>query len=31
MEVSDKTVVMINVFAALGLFSLLSLRFGWFV
>ncbi|EOF5155983.1 stress response membrane protein YncL [Salmonella enterica] len=30
MNVSSKTVVLINVFAAAGLLSLISLRFGWF-
>ncbi|NSL35777.1 stress response membrane protein YncL, partial [Citrobacter werkmanii] len=25
-----KTVVLINIFAAVGLFSLISARFGWF-
>ncbi|ASE84667.1 TPA: stress response membrane protein YncL [Citrobacter koseri] len=30
MNVSSKTVVLINVFAAIGLFGLISLRFGWF-
>ncbi|EAZ0567878.1 stress response membrane protein YncL [Salmonella enterica] len=30
MNVSSKTVVLINVFAAAGLLGLFSLRFGWF-
>nr|WP_085876556.1 stress response membrane protein YncL [Klebsiella pneumoniae] len=30
MDVSSKTVVMINVCAAFELISLLSVRFGWF-
>ncbi|HBR1704956.1 TPA: stress response membrane protein YncL [Klebsiella pneumoniae] len=30
MNVSSKTVVMINVCAAFALISLLSVRFGWF-
>ncbi|EDK5556263.1 stress response membrane protein YncL [Salmonella enterica] len=30
MNVSSKTVVLINVFAAVGLLGLISLRFGWF-
>ncbi|ELK2650763.1 stress response membrane protein YncL [Salmonella enterica subsp. enterica serovar Kentucky] len=30
MNVSSKTVVLINVFAAAGLLGLNSLRFGWF-
>ncbi|MDK2362754.1 stress response membrane protein YncL [Citrobacter braakii] len=30
MNVSSKTVVLINIFAAVGLFSLISGRFGWF-
>ncbi|VTO34516.1 stress response membrane protein YncL [Klebsiella quasipneumoniae] len=30
MDVSSKTVVMINVYAAFALISLLSVRFGWF-
>ncbi|EDU2080284.1 stress response membrane protein YncL [Salmonella enterica subsp. enterica serovar Infantis] len=30
MDVSSKTVVLINVFAAAGLLGLISLRFGWF-
>ncbi|PLO72408.1 stress response membrane protein YncL [Klebsiella pneumoniae] len=30
MDVSSKTVVMINVCAAFTLISLLSVRFGWF-
>ncbi|EEQ1703586.1 stress response membrane protein YncL, partial [Escherichia coli] len=25
------TVVLINVFAAVGLFTLISMRFGWFI
>ncbi|HAG0877971.1 TPA: stress response membrane protein YncL, partial [Salmonella enterica] len=29
-NVSSKTVVLINVFAAAGLLGLISLRFGWF-
>ncbi|MEW5561143.1 stress response membrane protein YncL [Enterobacter asburiae] len=29
MEVSSKTVFMINLFAAVALISLLSFRFGW--
>ena len=31
MNVSSRTVVLINVFAAVGLFTLISMRFGWFV
>ncbi|HIC6603102.1 TPA: stress response membrane protein YncL [Salmonella enterica subsp. enterica serovar Anatum] len=30
MNVSSKTVVLINVFAAAGPLGLISLRFGWF-
>ncbi|EOM5649289.1 TPA: stress response membrane protein YncL [Escherichia coli] len=30
MNVSSRTVVLINVFAA-GLFTLISMRFGWFI
>ncbi|EBG2589452.1 stress response membrane protein YncL [Salmonella enterica subsp. enterica serovar Enteritidis] len=30
MNVSSKTVVLINVFAAAELLGLISLRFGWF-
>ncbi|EHK8992852.1 stress response membrane protein YncL [Salmonella enterica] len=30
MNVSSKTVVLINVFAAAGLLGLISLRYGWF-
>ncbi|EOF4704771.1 stress response membrane protein YncL [Klebsiella sp. RHBSTW-00484] len=30
MDVSSKTVILINVGAALALISLLSVRFGWF-
>ncbi|EIC8068916.1 stress response membrane protein YncL [Salmonella enterica] len=30
MNVSSKTVVLINVLAAAGLLGLISLRFGWF-
>ncbi|AUV26246.1 stress response membrane protein YncL [Citrobacter sp. RHBSTW-00678] len=30
MNVSSKTVVLINIFAAVGLLSLISARFGWF-
>ncbi|EAA8128554.1 stress response membrane protein YncL [Salmonella enterica] len=30
MNVSSKTVVLINVFAAAGLLGLISLRSGWF-
>ncbi|EBP5418569.1 stress response membrane protein YncL [Salmonella enterica] len=30
MNVSSKTVVLINVFAAAGLLGLISSRFGWF-
>ncbi|EIO3292586.1 stress response membrane protein YncL [Salmonella enterica] len=30
MNVSSKTVVLINVFADAGLLGLISLRFGWF-
>ncbi|EMD2950762.1 stress response membrane protein YncL [Salmonella enterica] len=30
MNVSSKTVVLINVFAAAGILGLISLRFGWF-
>ncbi|EBK3407787.1 stress response membrane protein YncL [Salmonella enterica] len=30
MNVSSKTVVLINVFAAAGLLGLIWLRFGWF-
>ncbi|PXL10894.1 stress response membrane protein YncL [Klebsiella variicola] len=30
MDVSSKTVILINVFAACVLISLLSVRFGWF-
>ncbi|EHE8578660.1 stress response membrane protein YncL [Salmonella enterica] len=30
MNVSSKTVVLINVFATAGLLGLISLRFGWF-
>ncbi|ATF49452.1 stress response membrane protein YncL [Citrobacter freundii] len=30
MNVSSKTVILINIFAAVGLFSLISIRFGWF-
>ncbi|APV74647.1 TPA: stress response membrane protein YncL [Salmonella enterica subsp. enterica serovar Chester] len=30
MNVSSRTVVLINVFAAAGLLGLISLRFGWF-
>ncbi|EHG5997301.1 TPA: stress response membrane protein YncL [Escherichia fergusonii] len=30
MNVSSRTVVIINVFAALGLLALISLRYGWF-
>ncbi|MEG0207101.1 stress response membrane protein YncL [Citrobacter sp. C348] len=30
MNVSSKTVILINIFAAVGLFSLISARFGWF-
>ncbi|EPH4762019.1 stress response membrane protein YncL, partial [Escherichia coli] len=26
-----RTVVLINVFAAVGLFTLISMRFGWFI
>ncbi|EOO7427137.1 TPA: stress response membrane protein YncL [Escherichia coli] len=31
MNVSSRTVVPINVFAAVGLFTLISMRFGWFI
>ncbi|HDQ0423072.1 TPA: stress response membrane protein YncL [Escherichia coli] len=34
MNVSSRTVVLINVFAAfaaVGLFTLISMRFGWFI
>ncbi|EMZ9243210.1 stress response membrane protein YncL [Escherichia coli] len=31
MNVSSTTVVLINVFAAVGLFTLISMRFGWFI
>ncbi|EGK2898166.1 stress response membrane protein YncL [Escherichia coli] len=31
MNVSSITVVLINVFAAVGLFTLISMRFGWFI
>ncbi|RZM85592.1 MULTISPECIES: stress response membrane protein YncL [unclassified Escherichia] len=31
MNVSSKTVVLINLFAAVGLFALISMRFGWFI
>ncbi|EEQ1783969.1 TPA: stress response membrane protein YncL [Escherichia coli] len=31
MNVSSRTVVLINVFAAFGLFTLISMRFGWFI
>ncbi|WP_336220327.1 stress response membrane protein YncL [Citrobacter amalonaticus] len=31
MNVSSKTVVLINLFAAVVLFALISLRFGWFI
>ncbi|EGT3571474.1 stress response membrane protein YncL [Citrobacter amalonaticus] len=31
MNVSSRTVVLINLFAAVGLFALISLKFGWFV
>ncbi|HCN7136333.1 stress response membrane protein YncL, partial [Escherichia coli] len=27
----SRTVVLINVFAAVGLFTLISMRFGWFI
>ncbi|EIV6496613.1 stress response membrane protein YncL [Salmonella enterica] len=30
MNVSSRTVVLINVFAAAGLLGLIPLRFGWF-
>ncbi|HDK0046670.1 TPA: stress response membrane protein YncL [Escherichia coli] len=30
-NVSSRTVVLINVFAAVGLFTLISMRFGWFI
>ncbi|HFZ8993409.1 TPA: stress response membrane protein YncL [Citrobacter freundii] len=30
MNVSSRTVVLINVLSAIGLFGLISLRFGWF-
>ncbi|OKV91177.1 stress response membrane protein YncL [Escherichia coli] len=31
MNVSSRTVVLINFFAAVGLFTLTSMRFGWFI
>ncbi|EEW0749976.1 stress response membrane protein YncL [Escherichia coli] len=31
MNVSSRTVVLINVFAAVGFFTLISMRFGWFI
>ncbi|HGU4950690.1 TPA: stress response membrane protein YncL [Escherichia coli] len=31
MNVSSRTVVLINVFAAVGLSTLISMRFGWFI
>ncbi|EFM0044544.1 stress response membrane protein YncL [Escherichia coli] len=31
MNVSSRTVVLINVFTAVGLFTLISMRFGWFI
>ncbi|XNM51507.1 stress response membrane protein YncL [Escherichia coli] len=31
MNVSSRTVVLINVFAAVRLFTLISMRFGWFI
>ncbi|EHG7580084.1 MULTISPECIES: stress response membrane protein YncL [Citrobacter] len=31
MNVSSRTVVVINLFAAVGLVTLISLRFGWFI
>ncbi|MEG8090369.1 stress response membrane protein YncL [Escherichia marmotae] len=31
MNVSSKIVVLINLFAAVGLFTLISMRFGWFI
>ncbi|ARR60717.1 MULTISPECIES: stress response membrane protein YncL [Enterobacteriaceae] len=31
MNVSSRTVVLINVFAAVSLFTLISMRFGWFI
>ncbi|EMV9088186.1 stress response membrane protein YncL [Escherichia coli] len=31
MNVSSRTVVLINVFDAVGLFTLISMRFGWFI
>ncbi|HCS5807785.1 TPA: stress response membrane protein YncL [Escherichia coli] len=31
MNVSSRTVVLINVFGAVGLFTLISMRFGWFI
>ncbi|EJY0870603.1 stress response membrane protein YncL [Escherichia coli] len=31
MNVSSRTVVLINVFAAVGVLTLISMRFGWFI
>ncbi|WP_342005678.1 stress response membrane protein YncL [Citrobacter sedlakii] len=31
MNVSSRTVVVINLFTAVGLVTLISLRFGWFI
>ncbi|EEU3346762.1 TPA: stress response membrane protein YncL [Escherichia coli] len=31
MNVSSRTVVLINFFAAVGLFTLISMRFSWFI
>ncbi|HHS8562469.1 TPA: stress response membrane protein YncL [Escherichia coli] len=31
MNVSSRTVVLINFFAAVGLFTLISMRFAWFI
>ncbi|MEH3560811.1 stress response membrane protein YncL [Escherichia coli] len=31
MNVSSRTVMLINLFAAVGLFTLISMRFGWFI
>ncbi|HHJ2706932.1 TPA: stress response membrane protein YncL [Escherichia coli] len=31
MNVSSRTVVLINFFAAVGLFTLISMGFGWFI
>ncbi|EMM2887337.1 TPA: stress response membrane protein YncL [Escherichia coli] len=31
MNVSSRTVVLINFFATVGLFTLISMRFGWFI